>query len=284
MQAALTAGPYGAAPVQVVPLDSGTVIPKDEIRILDIQVVGDTRVLRILVGTEPTRVIYMHIQICDVTKFILDALDQGADALPPITTGRWNNMYVFPQVNGHGLQWDRIEERFPEIQYVTSHHHFDFLEVGERISQLRPNVAEIVRGGRSMIVKTMCFASQWENMNREMWATLHLDTQCGFMNPYVTPEFRAVITQNGRPIGFMMDKVYGRFPGPRQLRLCQEVLQKTHDAGLCHNNLKRHHFIFDAHAKKRVFLISFEKATRFDPRIAEEEMASLPDILREPVY
>ncbi|PYI06515.1 hypothetical protein BO78DRAFT_386882 [Aspergillus sclerotiicarbonarius CBS 121057] len=71
----------------------------------------------------------------------------------------------------------------------------------------------------------------------------------------IAPKFRGHIDENGRVVGFILEKVESRMPADRDFEACKAVLQRFHNLGWVHNNLKKEHFLIRPDGSAR--LISF---------------------------
>ena len=89
----------------------------------------------------------------------------------------------------------------------------------------------------------------------------------------LAPRFLGHVHENGRIIGFMMEKIEGRHASIEDLGTCEAVLRKFHVRKILHGDANRYNFLIE---KDGVKLIDFENS-REDP--TEEsmslEMASL---------
>lgn len=72
----------------------------------------------------------------------------------------------------------------------------------------------------------------------------------------VAPRFLAHIHEEGRVMGFLLEKVDGRSASIQDLEACQAVLQKFHGLGLVHGDVNRYNFLI---TKDGVKLIDFER-------------------------
>ncbi|KAI9792979.1 MAG: hypothetical protein M1816_001301 [Peltula sp. TS41687] len=87
------------------------------------------------------------------------------------------------------------------------------------------------------------------------------------------PKFLGHLTEEGRIIGFLLEKVEGRRACPDDLKLCQAITSKLHHLGILHRDLNRHNFIVNSDS---VVLVDFECARRCqDTQLFEQEPISL---------
>lgn len=82
------------------------------------------------------------------------------------------------------------------------------------------------------------------------------------------PRFLGHVHEEGRVIGFLLEKVEGRFAGPEDLEKCTASLKRLHDLGVLHGDCNRYNFIVGR--DNRVTLIDFE-TSRMNADTAEME-------------
>lgn len=90
----------------------------------------------------------------------------------------------------------------------------------------------------------------------------------------LAPRFLAHVHENGRVIGFLLEKMQGRAASIHDLGICEAALGKLHGRGLLHGDVNRHNFLV---TKEGVMLLDFE-GLREDasPESMSEELRSLP--------
>lgn len=84
----------------------------------------------------------------------------------------------------------------------------------------------------------------------------------------IAPGFLAHLTESGRVMGFLMEKVGGQFASIDDLAACERAL------GRFHSDVNRYNFLVDR-ASGEVRLLDFKHTEIFDPEKAAQEMASL---------
>lgn len=75
----------------------------------------------------------------------------------------------------------------------------------------------------------------------------------------IAPQFLGHLTENGRVIGFLLEKVEGTYARLSDLPLCAAALKTLHSMGLVHGDVNKHNFVVDRE-KGEVRLIDFEHA------------------------
>lgn len=79
--------------------------------------------------------------------------------------------------------------------------------------------------------------------------------------------------EEGRTIGFLLEKVEGRHATPDDLAACRTVVSRLHALGIVHGDLNKHNFLI---SRSRVVLLDFESARRSEDKDAmEQELRNL---------
>ncbi|KAI0858013.1 alpha-galactosidase A [Xylaria cubensis] len=154
-----------------------------------------------------------------------------------------------------------------------------------RIKRLRSGVFETLYEGRAAVAKIACFEWQIPSLTRETWAYCVLtETQRPSDGPLIAPEFLGHLTENGRVMGFLIEKLEGRFACSDDLTQCAALLKRLHglgDLGLVHGDVNRYNFIVEECCRGCVRLVDFEHAQDYDEELAHAELESLPAELAE---
>lgn len=96
----------------------------------------------------------------------------------------------------------------------------------------------------------------------------------------IGPRFLGHIHEEGRVIGFLLEKVEGRRVGIADLEICRRALQRLHGLGVVHGGIYRYNFIIDSDYE--TVLIGFEKAVvNPDVKLSAKDIASLEEQLSE---
>lgn len=82
----------------------------------------------------------------------------------------------------------------------------------------------------------------------------------------LAPRFLAHVHENGRFIGFLLEKVPGRRASIEDLDMCQTVLNDLHGLGILHGDVCRYNFLI---AEDRATMIDFEN---FEENASEVDM------------
>ncbi|KAI7775176.1 hypothetical protein LA080_007320 [Diaporthe eres] len=96
---------------------------------------------------------------------------------------------------------------------------------------------------------------------------------------HIAPKFLGHIHEQGRVIGFLLEKLDGRYAGTDDLPRCTEVLTSLHKLGLLHGDVNRHNFLIgDVWTK----MIDFETCRESqDQGLKKSELLSLPAELKD---
>ncbi|RAK97562.1 uncharacterized protein BO80DRAFT_481876 [Aspergillus ibericus CBS 121593] len=69
---------------------------------------------------------------------------------------------------------------------------------------------------------------------------------------HLAPEFRGHLNENGRVMGFVLQKVGEGRPSGVDFEACRGVLQRYHELGLLHGNITKEHFLIQADGTARM--------------------------------
>lgn len=83
----------------------------------------------------------------------------------------------------------------------------------------------------------------------------------------IGPQFLGYLTEEGRVIGFLIEKVEGRHATISDLLACKAVVRQLHGLGILHKDLNKHNFLI---SERGAVLIDFETAERSDDNEAME--------------
>ena len=176
------------------------------------------------------------------------------DLLPRFPSGDWNRGHI-----------TRTEERpKPHFAWTTSADlpgitpmwhsrqiEFSRLEI---CTKVMPNVAEASHPELGdVIAKYARF--EWEvasnQSETEVYHWLH--------GHNMGPNFLGHLTEGGRVIGFLLQKLNGRRAGFQDLARCEDVVRKLHALDILHGDVNRHNFLVN---EEHVVLIDFETSVR----------------------
>lgn len=93
----------------------------------------------------------------------------------------------------------------------------------------------------------------------------------------IGPMFLGHLLENGRAIGFVLERVQGRHASISDLAQCEAAVRRLHRIGILHGDLNRHNFLV---SEKGATLIDFESARQSrDKEAMQREMEGLKEHL-----
>ncbi|KAL8707895.1 MAG: hypothetical protein Q9225_007687 [Loekoesia sp. 1 TL-2023] len=190
--------------------------------------------------------------------------------LPPLPPGNWNK--------GHIIRREENSEphfawtRHINLPGITSIWHETFFEYNslDLSGNLMPNVSTAFHLELGEVIAKFA-RFEWEigAYQAETEAYQWIDGHG------IGPKFLGHLTEDGRVIGFLLQRVDGHYAGIEDLTRCEEVVRKLHSLGVMHGDLNRYNFIV---TEDQVMLIDFETSTKSHD---EGEMAAELVGLRE---
>lgn len=198
-------------------------------------------------------------------------------ALPPLpyTTDDWTTANISRREDTNELSVSLSSVPLASVKEVWHPESVDCLLL-RRVDQLSATTFECTCGDRSettAIAKVARFEWEVPGIERESHAYRLLE------GTGVTPLFLAHVTEQGRTIGLLVEKVEGRAAAIEDLEGCRAVLSTVHERGLLHGDVNRYNFIV---GDGGVTLIDFETSCESqDAALLAAEMASLEEQLVE---
>ncbi|KAF5963814.1 alpha-galactosidase A [Fusarium bulbicola] len=261
-------------------LDSGGVVQNDSIEILS-QIVSDEEgMYRVRSGQ---RIYYLTIPS--------DVFDEDTMCRPYLLIPR---LPCLSDISGSKIALSRnrdgslavtaSDDPLQEVTFTWHEKRIDVLSL-PRTKGLRSGVFETLYQGRPAVAKIACFEWQIPSLTRETWAYCVLtQSQQPDDDPSIAPKFLGHLTENGRVMGFLMERLEGRFACSDDLAQCTALLRKLHGLGgmgLVHGDINRYNFIIEESHDRHVRLVDFEHAQDYDEKLAQEELKSLHAELAE---
>ncbi|KAL1880036.1 hypothetical protein Daus18300_001399 [Diaporthe australafricana] len=215
-----------------------------------------------------------------------DELLMALDCLPPLPYDKdeWNFARVSRTAGDPKLH---VSLDFRPLRGLSESWHpqcIDILSL-EKVNLLSVNTFECIlkdeptqndqisADSRTYVAKIARFEWEIPRLERETHAyqvIQHTD---------IGPRFLGHIHEQGRIIGFLLEKLDGRPAGIEDLSQCQEVLGRYHGLGLIHGDVNRYNFII---GESRVKMVDFE---HYQETSSQEqmnsEMLSLPSELED---
>lgn len=200
--------------------------------------------------------------------------------LPDLPATDWTTMHISRKENGV-LESTMSFDTLLASQEIWHPRRIDVLSL-QRTKMYRSAVHEVLYQGRPAISKIACFGWDIPRISNEMraYSIISYHQQQHPDDPRIAPAFLAHLTENGRVIGMLLEKVDGDSASLKNLPRCKEALYKLHDIGLVHGDVNRFNFIVNR-AKSNIRLVDFEYAEDFDKKKAYQEIESLPSELAE---
>ncbi|RSL97482.1 hypothetical protein CDV31_013034 [Fusarium ambrosium] len=239
---------------------------------------------RILTGTS---VQYVTIQAGALHADLLMDMPLGfREILPALPYGvsHWNTAFISRNAASGKLEAVLDKKELPFVRTIWHPKKVNFLDL-HRTQQLTLLAQECTiksvdppedHEQTTMIAKMARFP--WEIQYIESETSIYQLLQ----SSGIGPRFLGHVQEDGRTIGFLLEKVQGRRAGMADLQVCQRALQRLHDIGVLHGDVNRHNFIINASQDEEAVLVDFEKAvTNADAESLVREMASLEEQLSE---
>jgi RIO-like serine/threonine protein kinase len=89
----------------------------------------------------------------------------------------------------------------------------------------------------------------------------------------LVPRFLAHVHENGRIVGFLLEKIERRSASLQDLSVCEAALGKLHELGLVHGDVNRYNFLV---TEEGVKLLDFERLQEnASPELMRRELESL---------
>ncbi|KAK2731601.1 hypothetical protein FQN57_003276 [Myotisia sp. PD_48] len=197
--------------------------------------------------------------------------------LPNFPDSDWIKMRITRSVNG-SLSSSISFEPLPGIWAVWHPRQIDILSL-KRTVYYGPSISEVMFEGRPAVLKIARW--EWEIPHRHTETAVYRDlTQRQDKNDPVIPEFLGHVTENGRVMGILLEKIEGDFAYLKDLEACTRVLSKIHAMGVIHGDPNRYNFIINR-STASIRMIDFEHSWNFTEADSREELESLPKELVE---
>lgn len=203
--------------------------------------------------------------------------------LPSLSDISWSKISLTR--NGDGsLAVTASPDPMREVTFAWHEKRIDVLSL-PRTKRLRSGVFETIYEDRAAVAKIACFEWHIPRVTRETWAYCVLtQSQRPDEALPIAPEFLGHLVENGRVIGFLMEKLDGRPACLDDLTQCEALLRRLHglgDLGLVHGDVNRYNFIVEEGPGGVIRLVDLEHAQDYDAKLAQAELESLPAELAE---
>ena len=201
-------------------------------------------------------------------------------SLPDLPATDWTRMVINRSSDGT-LESTISSNPLWSVQQVWHPERIDVLSL-PNVKEYRSTVHEVTYHGRPAITKIACFDWQISNIDNETWA-YSVISQRMKQNPdarVIAPKFLGHLTENGRVMGMLLEKVEGDFATIEDFRSCETAVRKVHALGLTHGDINRYNFVIDR-LSLNTYLVDFEHAETFGQEKADLEIQVLPAELTE---
>ncbi|KAI4275599.1 MAG: hypothetical protein LQ337_003111 [Flavoplaca oasis] len=225
-----------------------------ELRVLDIADDPDTPATHYRLLKTSGRILYVSIDAGVYDEDDNYFPPRLLDLLPPLPSGDWNKGHITKtkeRPEPH-FAWTRRAD-LPRITSTWHPTHVEFNEL--RIdSKLMPNVAEASHPEfGDVIAKYARF--EWEISSYQA----ETEVYSWLEGHNIGPNFLSHLTEDGRVIGFLLQKLNGHHAGIQDLPRCEDIVRKLHSLHILHGDINRYNFLVN---QKQVRLIDFETSVR----------------------
>lgn len=202
--------------------------------------------------------------------------------LPDLPDSPWTTATISRDDNGTLKSAISMDPQ-PEIRTAWHEKHVDVLTLSST-RRFRSGVHEVQYDGAPAVAKIARFDWEMRRVERETWAYSLLADHASQKpdEPPIGPKFLSHLTENGRIMGLLLEKVDGESACIDDLGDCEALLRRLHrDLELTHGDVNRYNFLVDRASGGGVRLVDFEHAHDLDESLAREELLSLPAELTE---
>jgi serine/threonine protein kinase len=252
-------------------------IPKADIKVLNQEISDEEGTYRIQAGH---RVHYLTIPTTVFDEPTTCRPYLLIPQLPEFPDSDWTTMHISRGENGQ-LESTISYDVLPSIQRIWHPQLIDVLAL-EQTERHRSHVHEVIYNGKPAISKIATFEWQLSSRRSEnmVYSELAEHQSEKPEEPALAPQFLGHLVENGRVIGFLLEKVEGGFASIEDLPKCEDALRRLHAIGLVHGDVNRYNFIINR-SDGHVRMVDFEHANEFDEMEARLELESLPSELSE---
>ncbi|KAL8755234.1 MAG: hypothetical protein Q9199_003795 [Rusavskia elegans] len=225
-----------------------------ELCVLDVADDPDTPATHYRLSKNSDRIVYVSIDagVYDEDDYCVPSV--LLDLLPPFPPGDWNKGHITrteERPEAH-FAWTRLAD-LPAITPTWHPRHVEFNQL-VICSKVMRNVAEASHPELGEVVAKYA-RFEWEIASYQSETEVYhwLDGH------NVGPDFLGHLTEGGRVIGLLLQKLNGRHAYFQDLARCEDVVRKLHSLDILHGDLNRHNFLVN---EEQVVLIDFETSVR----------------------
>ena len=170
----------------------------------------------------------------------------------------WTETHI-ERVEGR-LEISATNEALLGLPMLWQDQHIEIMDL-ERPTYLKSNVHEVRFGDLTAVTKIATFQWSIPGMENESRVYEAIEDECHRQPSWdkFVPQVIAQLTEHGRTVGVLLQKLNGRYASLRDLRSCEDALRRLHALGIVHGDVNRYNFVVDdvsGHAS----LLDFEHA------------------------
>ncbi|KJZ76158.1 hypothetical protein HIM_04614 [Hirsutella minnesotensis 3608] len=225
-----------------------------------------------------------RLRIGDQVKYLVispgtfdrDTLSYPLESLPQLPWHEeWTVAYISRDEANGELKTSVVNKTLAAVKNDWHHARVNCLEL-EKTKQLTamaleavlpPSLSATLQSSATVIAKIARFDWEIPRIEQETRAYQLLK------NSELAPRFLAHVHENGRVMGFLLEKIEGRSASVQDLEVCKAAVEKLHKRGLIHGDVNRYNFLV---TESGVKLLDFEcLREEADPTSMEKELESL---------
>lgn len=158
--------------------------------------------------------------------------------LPKFPEEDWTRIHISKSpadANASALNVVVTNDPLPRVETLWHSQRIDVLSL-DRTKRYRSNVHEVMYNGVPAVCKIAAFDWQIPQLERETWAYFILDRYLPDTPeiPRLSPRILGHVTEQGRVMGLLMERLEGRFASITDLPICTDVIRRLHNIGLIH--------------------------------------------------
>ncbi|KFZ07216.1 hypothetical protein V501_06671 [Pseudogymnoascus sp. VKM F-4519 (FW-2642)] len=246
-------------------------VPKSEIEVVSQEINDDFGSYRIRAGQR------VHYVTIPTNVFDDDTMCRPhllIPQLPNFPDKNWTTMEVTRKPDGP-LESKLSHEPLPAVRMTWHPKTIDVLSL-EKVKQHRSGVHEVLYSGLPAICKIACFGWQIPRIEHETYTYSAVEEYRQPADPVIAPAFLGHVTENGRVIGMLLEKLEGDSASTDDLPACTKALENFHLMNMVHGDVTGYNFIIDRSKEPvHVRLVDYEHAEPYEESKALEELQSL---------
>ncbi|KAI9663863.1 MAG: hypothetical protein M1821_007353 [Bathelium mastoideum] len=217
-----------------------SVVPKSEVEVLSQEIDDEDGFYQVRAGR---KVHYLHIPAHIFDEDTMCRPYLLIPKLPDFPDTDWTTMHIYRGASG-SLEFAISFDPLPTVQTTWHPRRIGVLSL-KQTKRHRSNVHEVLYENRPAVAKIARFEWEIPRMETETWAysIINRDRDEHANEPKIAPDFLGHVIENGRVIGFLMEKVDGTFASEEDLESCETALRRLHRMGLIHGDVNRYNFI-----------------------------------------